>query len=103
MKTLVLATALTAIASSAAGAAGSFHVEEATIADMHAAIQSGETTCTEIIQQYIARAKVYNNGLCTALVTPEAVLRIERRPASLDRKDRDCALRCSDRRHDGIG
>jgi amidase len=69
MKILALATALAVAASSVA--ADNFHVEEATIADMQAAIQSGDTTCTAIVQQYIARAKAYNNGLCTALVTPD--------------------------------
>jgi Asp-tRNA(Asn)/Glu-tRNA(Gln) amidotransferase A subunit family amidase len=69
MKILALATAF-AVAASAV-AADNFHVEEATIADMQAAIQRGDTTCSAIVQQYIARAKAYNNGLCTALVTPD--------------------------------
>src|SRR5713101_2689782 len=33
-----------------------FRVEEATIADVHRAIQQGETTCTAIVQTYIERA-----------------------------------------------
>lgn len=61
---------LLAGASMTASAAG-FHVEEATISDIHAAIQKGEITCKQIVQEYIARARVYNNGLCTALVTPD--------------------------------
>jgi amidase len=48
----------------------SFHVEEATIADMHHAIQAGATTCKEIIQAYVDRARAYN-GMCTKLVTKE--------------------------------
>jgi amidase len=45
-----------------------FHVEEATIADVHRAIQQGETTCTGIVQSYIERARAYN-GTCVQLVT----------------------------------
>ena len=53
-----------------ASAAG-FHIEEASISDIHAAIQRGDATCKQIVQEYIARAKAYNNGLCTALVTAD--------------------------------
>jgi amidase len=45
-----------------------FHVEEATIADVHRAIQQGETTCQAIVRAYIERARAYN-GACTKLVT----------------------------------
>ena len=45
-----------------------FQIEEATIADMHRAIQRGQVTCRGIVQAYIDRAKAYN-GACTALVT----------------------------------
>jgi hypothetical protein len=47
-----------------------FRVEEVTIAGLHAAIQSGQTTCRQVVQAYIDRAKAYN-GVCTALVTPD--------------------------------
>jgi Asp-tRNA(Asn)/Glu-tRNA(Gln) amidotransferase A subunit family amidase len=47
-----------------------FAVEEATIASIHAAITSGHTTCREVVQAYIDRAKAYN-GVCTALVTAD--------------------------------
>ena len=47
-----------------------FHVEEATIADVHHAIQEGATTCRAIVQAYIDRAQTYN-GTCTQLVTPD--------------------------------
>jgi amidase len=50
--------------------AQAFEIEEATIKDVHRAIQSGETTCTQIVEAYIARAKAYN-GICTALVTKD--------------------------------
>ena len=47
-----------------------FQVEEATIADVHRAIQQGETTCQKIVQAYIERARAYN-GPCTRLVTSD--------------------------------
>jgi len=55
-------------AAAPARAARPFHVEEATIADVHRAIQHGETTCKNIVETYIARARAYN-GTCTQLVT----------------------------------
>lgn len=47
-----------------------FQVEEATIASIHTAIASGQTTCTGVVQAYINRARAYN-GVCTALVTAD--------------------------------
>jgi amidase len=47
-----------------------FEVEEATISDVHEAIQEGRTTCRQVVQSYIDRAKAYN-GTCTALVTKD--------------------------------
>jgi amidase len=57
-----------AVAPGMASAAGKFHLEEATIEDIHEAIKSGEITCKGLVQAYIARAKAYN-GVCTRLVT----------------------------------
>ena len=51
-------------------AAGGFQVEEATIAGIHAAIRSGQTTCRGVVEAYIARARAYN-GVCTSLVTAD--------------------------------
>jgi amidase len=48
--------------------ARSFRIEEATIAEVHRAIQQGETTCKAIVQAYIDRARAYD-GTCTQLVT----------------------------------
>ena len=45
-----------------------FHLEEATIAELHAAIKAGQTTCVEIVQHYINRARAYN-GVASHLVT----------------------------------
>ncbi len=49
-------------------AQGGFRVEEATIDDIHEAIQQGDTTCVQIVQAYVDRARAYN-GICTQLVT----------------------------------
>ncbi len=45
-----------------------FRLEEATIADLHAAIQAGQTTCVDIVQTYIDRVRAYN-GVPSVLVT----------------------------------
>jgi len=48
--------------------AGSFHIEEASITDIQSAIRGGQTTCRQVVQAYLDRAKAYN-GVCTALLT----------------------------------
>ena len=73
-----------------------FGVEETSIADVHDAIRSGNTTCAEVVQSYIERARAYN-GVCTTLVTengaavPRAPRRDARRGAAAvsDADDRD--------------
>ena len=47
-----------------------FHVEEATIADVQAAIQKKEITCVDLVKTYLARIAAYN-GPCTRLVTAD--------------------------------
>jgi amidase len=47
-----------------------FRVEEATIDDLHRAIQAGRTTCVAIVEQYLARARAYN-GVASLLVTAD--------------------------------
>jgi amidase len=47
-----------------------FQIEEASIADIQNAIRSGQTTCRDVVQAYIERAKAYN-GVCTALLTAD--------------------------------
>jgi len=49
-------------------AQGQFRVEEASIADIQSAIRDGRTTCKDVVQAYLDRAKAYN-GVCTALLT----------------------------------
>jgi len=59
-----------AVAPGVATADGKFHLEEATIEDIHNAIKSGEITCKGLVQAYFARAKAYN-GVCTKLVSAD--------------------------------
>src|ERR1051325_1218642 len=47
-----------------------FRLEEATIAELHAAIKAGEITCVEVVQRYIDRARAYN-GVASMLVTAD--------------------------------
>ena len=50
--------------------AKSFVLEEATIADLHAAIRAGDVTVVEVVQHYIARARAFN-GVASVLVTAD--------------------------------
>ena len=47
-----------------------FHLVEATIADVHRGIQTGQLTCRALVQAYINRARAYN-GSCNQLVTED--------------------------------
>jgi amidase len=47
-----------------------FRIEEATIDDLHRAIRAGETSCVAIVEQYLARVRVYN-GVASRLVTED--------------------------------
>jgi Asp-tRNA(Asn)/Glu-tRNA(Gln) amidotransferase A subunit family amidase len=49
-----------------------FRLEEATIAELHAAIRAGEITCVQIVQHYIERARAFN-GVASMLVTADGV------------------------------
>jgi len=63
-------TALLAAAGPPAQRPSPFTVEEATIDDLHRAIQDGRTTCEGVVRAYIDRARAYN-GACTTLVTKD--------------------------------
>ena len=63
---VVLAAILVAFAAQAT----EFHLQEATIDSIHDGIRSGEVTCKQVVEAYIARAKAYN-GMCTKLVTAD--------------------------------
>src|SRR5262249_1769391 len=45
-----------------------FHLLEATIPEVHRAIQEGQVTCRGLVEAYLNRAKAYN-GTCNSLVT----------------------------------
>ncbi len=45
-----------------------FHLEEATIAEVHRAIQANQLTCVGLVQMYLDRARAYN-GVTNQLVT----------------------------------
>jgi amidase len=47
-----------------------FHLEEATIPQLQLAIQTGQVSCQDVVEAYLARAKAYN-GVCTKLVTAD--------------------------------
>jgi amidase len=49
---------------------GPFRLEEATIAELHQAIQAGRTTCLAVVQGYIERVRAYN-GVASMLVTQD--------------------------------
>ena len=63
------AVALT-LAAVPAAAQSPFKIEEASIAGIQQAIKTGQTTCQQVVEAYIERAKAYN-GTCTALVTAD--------------------------------
>jgi amidase len=37
-----------------------FRLEEATIDELHQAIRAGHTTCVQVVQHYLDRARAYN-------------------------------------------
>jgi Asp-tRNA(Asn)/Glu-tRNA(Gln) amidotransferase A subunit family amidase len=47
-----------------------FRLEEATIVELHRAIQAGETTVVAVVEHYLARARAYN-GVASRLVTAD--------------------------------
>jgi Asp-tRNA(Asn)/Glu-tRNA(Gln) amidotransferase A subunit family amidase len=54
----------------AAAQGGPFRLEEATIADVHRAIQQAQITCGDLVRAYIDRARAYN-GVSDRLVTAD--------------------------------
>ena len=50
----------------------SFRLEEATIADLHAAIRSGAATVTQVVRHYLERVRVFN-GVSSMLVTEDGM------------------------------
>ncbi|HVS25137.1 MAG TPA: amidase family protein [Gammaproteobacteria bacterium] len=70
MQTAVKSLVVLASAFCACEANAQFQLQEATIDSIHHAIQGGETTCKQVIEAYVARAKAYN-GMCTMPVTAD--------------------------------
>jgi amidase len=68
MQTAIRSSVVLAGAFCALEAHAQFQLQEATIESIHGAIKSGETTCQQVIEGYIARAKAYN-GTCSIPVT----------------------------------
>ena len=66
---LILAVSLAA-ATTARAQQFRFHLQEATIDDVHRAIREGQLTCRGLVQLYINRAKAYN-GVPDELVTKD--------------------------------
>src|SRR6202008_318270 len=65
---LLVATILAIISSRSASAASSpskFHLLDATIDEVQNAIRSHQITCTQLVQDYLARIKAYN-GVCVS-------------------------------------
>ncbi len=49
-----------------------FQLDEATIDELHAAIEAGRTTCVAVVQHYLARVRAYN-GVASLLVTEDGL------------------------------
>ena len=70
LRTAVKTFVVVATAFCALQARAQFQLQEATFESIHKAIQSGETTCKQVIEAYVARARAYN-GTCTVPVTAD--------------------------------
>jgi amidase len=71
VRTVLLSSVFVTVPAIVGQSAGSkFHLEEATIDQVHAAIKTGQISCQGLVQAYINRAKAYN-GLGTQLVTED--------------------------------
>ena len=69
-RALILLAAILAAAEAAPSQQSRFHLQEATIDDLHRAIQNGQITCRGLVQLYVNRAKAYN-GVPDVLVTKD--------------------------------
>jgi hypothetical protein len=63
LATAAASAALLLCAAAQAGQAWRFHLEEATIADVHRAIRAKQITATRLVQNYFKRIEAYN-GTC---------------------------------------
>jgi amidase len=67
----IIILAMPALPATAAQAAGKFHLQEATIEDIHAAIRAGKLTSTKLVSLYLERIKAYNG---TCVKQPQGIL-----------------------------
>src|SRR5207245_10044359 len=67
-RALLVFVAISAVNQAAYSQQFRFHLQEATIDDVHRAIRQGQITCRGLVQLYINRAKAYN-GVADELVT----------------------------------
>ena len=65
-----LAVTAALLAPRPAASQSTFKIEEASIAGIQQAIKAGQTTCRQVVEAYLERARAYN-GTCTALVTAD--------------------------------
>ncbi|HEY0342718.1 MAG TPA: hypothetical protein VGC34_18090, partial [Steroidobacteraceae bacterium] len=65
------AVAAAMVEAAGAGAAGKFHLEEATITSIQRAILAKQLTSTQLLQLYLARSKAYNG---TCVKQPQGIL-----------------------------
>jgi amidase len=70
MRAFFLLAAILATAGAANSQQSRFHLQEATIDDIHHAIRAGQITCRGLVQLYLNRAKAYN-GVADVLVTKD--------------------------------
>ena len=69
-RALLVIVAISVVAQAAYSQQFRFHLQEATIDDVHRAIREGRITCRGLVQLYINRAKAYN-GVSDELVTKD--------------------------------
>jgi amidase len=69
-RSFLLFAVMLAAAEAANSQQARFHLQEATIDDVHRSIRNGQITCRGLIQLYINRAKAYN-GVSNQLVTKD--------------------------------
>src|SRR5258708_12139516 len=78
---LIFTALLTAIANLSAAETPSFHLLEAGIEDVHAALKSGRITCRDLTQLYLKRIAAYDKCGCTLngvqSLNPEALREAE--------------------------
>ncbi|MFL6617535.1 MAG: amidase family protein, partial [Povalibacter sp.] len=70
IQTTVRTLALLTAALCSLDARAEFRLQEATVDSLHKAIQTGEITCKQVIEAYVARARAYN-GSCSKLITED--------------------------------